>query len=99
MFTGIYGFLKCRWKDFSGYLLKISTYLVPCFGLSGIIIFFASSIELGFFWIKINTDAITIIIGVFLVLYLTGLIKGKKIVSDDNEEIRHGLLNDDEEEP
>ena len=99
MFTGIYGFLKCRWKDFSGYLLKISTYLVPFFGLSGIIIFFASSFELGFFWIKINTDAITIIIGVFLVLYLTGLIKGKKIVSDDNEEIRHGLLNDDEEEP
>jgi len=99
MFTGIYGFLKCRWKDFSGYLLKISTYLVPCFGLSGLIIYFSSSIKLGFFWIKILIDIITIIIGIFLVLYLTGLIKGKKIVSDNDEDIRHGLLNDDEEEP
>lgn len=99
MFTGIYGFLKCRWKDFSGYLLKISTYLVPCFGLSGLIIYFSSSIRLGFFWIKILIDIITIIIGIFLVLYLTGLIKGKKIVSDNDEDIRHGLLNDDEEEP
>jgi len=99
MFTGIYGFLKCRWKDFSGYLLKISTYLVPCLGLSGLIIYFVSSIELGFFWIKILIDIITIIIGIFLVLYLTGLIKGKKIVSDNDEDIRHGLLNDDEEEP
>ena len=99
MLIGIYGFLKCRWKDFSGYLLKISTYLVPCFGLSGLIIYFASSIKLGFFWIKILIDIITIIIGIFLVLYLTGLIKGKKIVSDNDEDIRHGLLNDDEEEP
>ena len=99
MLIGIYGFLKCRWKDFSGYLLKISTYLVPCFGLSGLIIYFSSSIKLGFFWIKILIDIITIIIGIFLVLYLTGLIKGKKIVSDNDEDIRHGLLNDDEEEP
>jgi len=99
MFTGIYGFLKCRWKDFSGYLLKISTYLVPCLGLSGLIIYFVSSIELGFFWIKILIDIITIIIGIFLVLYLAGLIKGKKIASDNDEDIRHGLLNDDEEEP
>lgn len=99
MLIGIYGFLKCRWKDFSGYLLKISTYLVPCFGLSGLIIYFASSIKLGFFWIKILIDIITIIIGIFLALYLTGLIKGKKIVSDNDEDIRHGLLNDDEEEP
>ena len=99
MFTGIYGFLKCRWKDFSGYLLKISTYLVPCFGLGGIIIYYATSIELRYFWTKMIIDIITIIIGIFLVLYLTGLIKGKKIGSDDDEEIKHGLLNDDEEEP
>ena len=99
MFTGIYGFLKCRWKDFSGYLLKISTYLVPCLGLCGIIIYYATSIELRYFWTKMIIDIFTIIIGIFLVLYLTGLIKGKAIVSDSDEEIKHGLLNDDEEEP
>lgn len=97
MFTGIFGFLRCRAKDFSGYLLKIFTYLVPCYGICGIIIYFASSIELGFFWIKIIIDIITIIIGIFLILYLTGLIQGKRIISDNDEEIKHGLLNDDEE--
>jgi hypothetical protein len=102
MSTGIYGFLKCRWKDFSGYLLKISTSLVPCFGLGGIITYFVSSIKLDFFWIKISTDAVAIIIGIFLVMFLTGIIKGSKIITDadDNvEDIKHGLLNDDEEEP
>lgn len=97
--TGIYGFLKCRWKDFSGYLLKIITFLVPCYGLCGIIIYFASSIEIYFIWVKITSDVFTITFGVFLILYLTGLIKGNKMYNDKYEDMKHGLINDDEEEP
>jgi len=94
-FTGIFGFLKCRWKDFSGYILKGVTFLVPCFGAGGIIIFFVNSIEINSFWIKICVDAITIILGTILILYLTGLINAEKINYDNDEDIKHGLINDE----
>jgi hypothetical protein len=95
MFTGIFGFLKCRWKDFSGYLLKISTYFVPCYGLSGIIIYVAKPIfTIKVFWIKIVFDIIISIIGVILILYLSGLIKPKNY--DNGEDIKHGLINYEE---
>ena len=93
LFTGIFGFLKCRWKDFSGYLLKISTYLVPCYGLGAIIIYFVKPIfEIKIFWIKIVLDVITSIIGIILILYLNGFIKPKKY----DEDMKHGLINDEE---
>jgi hypothetical protein len=95
LFTGIFGFLKCRWKDFSGYLLKITTYLVPCYGLGGIIIYVVKPIFIiKFFWIKIVLDIISSIIGVILILYLNGIIKPKKY--DNDEDIKHGLINDEE---
>ena len=97
-FTGIFGFLKCRWKDFSGYILKGVTFFVPCFGAGGIIIFFVNSIEINSFWIKICVDAITIILGIILILYLTGLINAEKINYDNDEDIKHGLINDENEE-
>ena len=94
-FTGIFGFLKCRWKDFSGYLLKVSTYLVPFYGLGGIIIYFVKPIFIiKLFWIKIVLDIITSIIGVILILYLNGCIKPKKY--DIDEDKKHGLINDEE---
>lgn len=98
LFTGIFGFLKCRWKDFSGYILKGVTFFVPCFGAGGIIIFFVNSIEINSFWIKICVDAITIILGIILILYLTGLINAEKINYDNDEDIKHGLINDENEE-
>ena len=95
LFTGIFGFLKCRWKDFSGYLLKITTYLVPCYGLGGVIIYVVKPIFIiKVFWIKIVLDIISSIIGVILILYLNGIIKPKKY--DNDEDIKHGLINDEE---
>ena len=98
-FTGIFGFLKCRWKDFSGYILKGVTFFVPCFGAGAIIIFFVNSIEINSFWIKICVDAITIILGIILILYLTGLINAEKINYDNDEDIKDDLINDENEEP
>jgi len=84
MFTGIFGFIKCKQNDFTGFALKTTTFLVPISGLAAIIIFFVSSV-FGVFWMKIIVDIITIIIGVILILYLTGLIKGK-IKNDSKKE-------------
>ena len=78
MFTGIFGFIKCKQNDFTGFVLRTTTFLVPISGLVAIIIFFASSsVPLRVFWMKIIVDIITIIIGVILILYITGLIKIK----------------------
>ena len=95
MFTGIFGFLKCRWKDFSGYLLKISTFLVPAYGLGDIVVYFVKPIfTINIFWIKILIDILTSIVGVILILYLIGKIKPKTKYDDDK---RHGLINNEEE--
>ena len=92
LFTGIYGFFKCRAHDFSGCLLKIVTFSVPISGLISIIVFFASPVGFTVFWMKIVVDIITIIIGVILILYLSGLIKRKKVFDAKKE----GLLNSEE---
>jgi hypothetical protein len=79
LFTGIYGFIKCKQNDFTGCVLKCSTFLVSISGIIAIIIYFASTtVPLRVFWMKLIVDIITVIIGVILILYLTGLIKTKK---------------------
>ena len=85
LFTGIFGFFKCRVLDFSGNILKFSTFSIPFFGLISIIIFFASKITFKVFWMKLILDIITIIIGVILILYLISL-KKKKDVNDSKKE-------------
>ena len=98
LFTGIYGFLKCRWRDFSGYILKVFTLLVPFIALIGIIIYYVSPIYLKGFWIKFIIDIITIIIGIVLILYLYGLIKTGKIQYEEDTDIKEGLLNSEKKE-
>ncbi len=97
LFTGIYGFLKCRWRDFSGILLKIVSNAVPFCVLIELIIYYSSSIHLKGFWIKLIIDIINIFIGIVLILYLYGLINAKK--SDYMNEIdsKEGLLSSDKE--
>lgn len=95
LFTGIFGFLKSRAHDFSNGLLKIVTFSVPVCGSIGIITFFAiSSIPYKVFWMKIVVDAITILIGIMLIICLSGLIKRKKKYDIKNE----GLLKSEEGE-
>ena len=85
LFTGIFGFFKCRVLDFSGNILKFSTFSIPFFGLISIIVFFASKITFKVFWMKLIVDIITIIIGVILILYLISL-KKKKEINDSKKE-------------
>ena len=85
LFTGIFGFFKCRVFDFSGNILKFSTFSIPFFGLISIIVFFASKITFKVFWMKLILDVITIIIGVILILYLISL-KKKKEINDSKKE-------------
>ena len=92
LFTGIYGFCKCRAHDYSGCVLKMTTFLVPISGLISIIILIIRPIGSEVFWMKIIVDIITIIIGVVLILYISGLIKRKKIYDTKKE----GLLNTEE---
>ena len=98
LFTGIYGFLRCLWRDFSGYILKILTLSAPIITLIEIIVYFASSIYLKGFWIKFIIDIITIIVGVILILYLYGLINTKNIKYDEDTDIKEGLLNSEKKE-
>ena len=96
LFTGLYGFIKCRWRDFSGYFLKFFTVIVPLSSLFDIIIYYASSAHLKYFWIKFVIDLITIIIGVALILYLYGLIIAKK--AEYEIDVKEGLLSSEKEE-
>lgn len=99
LFTGIYGFLKCRWRDFSGYILKIFTLAVPLCVLIEIIMYYSSSIKIKYFWVKLVIDILTIIIGIALILYLYGLIKSKKGDLEDEIDSKEGLLNSEKEAP
>ena len=93
LFTGIYGFVKCKQKDFTGCALKCSTFLVPIFAIISIIIFLINKeVPLSVFWMKLIVDIITIIIGVILILYLTGVIKSKVTIDTKKE----GLLNNED---
>ena len=86
LFTGIYGFIKCKQNDFTGCVLRCSTFLVPISGIIAIIIYFTSTtVPLNLFWMKLIADIITVIIGVILILYLTGLIKTKKKYDNKTE--------------
>ena len=96
LFTGLYGFLKCRWRDFSGHFLKIFTFIVPLSSLIDIIIYYASSIHLKSFWIKLVIDLITIVIGIILILYLFGLIAAEK--TEIEIDAKEGLLSSEKEE-
>ena len=85
LFTGIFGFFKCRAYDFTGRLLQFSTFSVPFSGLIGIIVFLSSKITFKVFWMKLIVDIITIILGVILILYLSGLIKKKELFDHKKE--------------
>ena len=94
LITGIYGFIKCIILDFSGYLLKCFTFCIPFAGSISIIVFFINNISFNVFWMKLIVDIITIIIGIILILYLTGLIKlKKKYIENDQKE---GLLKEED---
>ena len=98
LFTGLYGFFKCRSRDFSGCILKIFTFAVPCLVLISDIIYFASSISLKGFWIKFIIDLITLAAGIVLILYLFGLIKTEKNKYENDTGIREKLVNSEKEE-
>ena len=110
LFTGIFGIIKSKIKDFSGYILKICTILVPIFIVIGIIIYLSCDIELNLYWVKIIIDVLTIVISIILIAFITGLIKSEIIVFSDkdndntnnanysndnnNEQINQNLIND-----
>ena len=86
LFSGIYGLLKCKSNDFSGYILKISTILVPIFVIIGIIIYLATDVTFKLYWIKIIIDIITMILSFIIILFITGIIKAEiiKLNNDNN---------------
>ena len=99
--TGIYGLIKSKIKDFSGYILKICTILIPIFVLIGIIIYLSCDIEFDLFWVKMIIDVLTIIITIVLISFITGLITPEEIAFNDNEnnktntnQISQNLIND-----
>ena len=110
LFTGIFGIIKSKIKDFSGYILKICTILIPIFIVIGIIIYLSCDIELNLYWVKIIIDVLTIVISIILIAFITGLIKSEIIVFSDkdndntnnanysndnnNEQINQNLIND-----
>ena len=97
LFTGIFGIIKCKNKDFSGYILKICTILVPIFVLIGIIIYLSSDVEFELYWVKIIIDIFTMAISLILIAFVTGLIKAEIIQfnnNGDNTQINQNLINE-----
>ena len=99
--TGIYGLIKSKIKNFSGYILKICTILIPIFVLIGIIIYLSCDIEFDLYWVKMIIDVLTIIISIVLISFITGLITPEEIAFNDNEnnktntnQISQNLIND-----
>ena len=97
LFSGIFGLLKCKSNDFSGYILKISTILVPIFVIIGIIIYLATDVTFKLYWIKIIIDIITMILSFIIILFITGIIKAEiiKLNNDNNNNtsINQNLLS------
>ena len=96
LFTSIFGAIKCRNKNFSGYILKTVTFLVPIFVIIGTIIYYASNIKLGLYWVKIIVDILTLVISIILILFITGIIKAKInqfYNHNNNNEINQNLIN------
>jgi len=98
--TGIYGLIKSKIKNFSGYILKICTILIPIFVLIGIIIYLSCNIEFDLYWVKMIIDVLTIIISIVLISFITGLITPEVFeFNDDNNktntnQINQNLIND-----
>ena len=86
LFTGIYGYIKCKAYDFTACFLKFFTFSVPISGAIGIISFFVNSITFEVFWMKIIVDVITIIVGIIIIYYLNKLIEIKKYYGNDKKE-------------
>ena len=98
-FTGLYGLLKCKQKDFSGYILKTTTILVPILVLIGILIYLASDVKFNLYWVKIIIDVLTIAISIILIAFVTGLIKAEinnliKLLSElEKGQLPHSNVN------
>ena len=86
-FTGLYGLLKCKQKNFSGYILKTITILVPILVLIGILIYLASDVKFNLYWVKIIIDVLTIAISIILIAFVTGLIKAEINIFNNEESI------------
>ena len=96
LFSGIFGAVKCKNRNFSGYILKIFAYLVPILVVIGIIVYISCSIRLNLFWIKVIIDILTLAISIILILFIQGIIKARIIPfnnQNNNNEINQNLIN------
>ena len=94
LFTSIFGLIKSNIHDFSGYIIKITTVLVPILSLIGIILYLASDIEFQLYWIKIIIDIVTMTISIILILFVTGIIKAEAIqIKVNNNQIDQSLIS------
>ena len=99
LFTGIFGYIKCRLKNFKGCTLKLVTFSIPLIILFGIILYIVNSFKLKGFVIKVIVDVITIIIGIILIYYLYTLIKSQQRYNQIIDKMGERLLTDDKELP
>ena len=99
-FTGLYGLLKCKQKNFSGYILKTTTILVPILVLIGILIYLASDVKFNLYWVKIIIDVLTIAISIILIAFVTGLIKSEINIfnNENNYQIDQNLIKESKNE-
>ena len=96
LFSGIFGAVKCKNRNFSGYILKICAYLVPILVVIGIIVYISCGIRLNLFWIKVIIDILTLSISIILILFIQGIIKARIIPfnnQNNNNEINQNLIN------
>ena len=96
LFSGIFGAVKCKNRNFSGYILKIFAYLVPILVVIGIIVYISCGIRLNLFWIKVIIDILTLSISIILILFIQGIIKARIIPfnnQNNNNEINQNLIN------
>ena len=99
--TGIFGLYKSKKKDYSGYILKTCTILVPILVLIGIIVYLSSDIEFDLYWVKIIIDVFSMAISLILIAFVTGLIKAEIIPFNNNNQenqINQNLINEDNNE-
>ena len=99
-FTGLFGLQKCKQKDFSGYILKTCTILVPILVLISIVIYFASDVKFNLYWVKIIIDVLTIAISIILIAFVTGLIKAEINIfnNENNYQIEQNLIKESKNE-
>ena len=99
-FTGLFGLQKCKQKDFSGYILKTCTILVPILVLISIVIYFASDVKFNLYWVKIIIDVLTIAISIILIAFVTGLIKAEINIfnNENNYQIDQNLIKESKNE-